>query len=321
MLDKIQGLIKEELILLDQRLKSELHSQIPLLNLVIDYVLKTKGKQIRPTIVILSAKMCGKSNPSTIYAASMIELLHTATLIHDDVIDDSDMRRGFASVFSKWKGKIAILIGDYMLARGLLIAINNDEIELLRMMSESVKEMSEGELLQLEKTKRLNIDEEKYYEIISKKTATLIKTSCKAGVSSTTKDQKLIHLSAELGYHIGMAFQIKDDLLDLGTDDIGKPRTNDIRENKMTLPLIYTLDHSSLYERIKIKGNLRLRSSNPKAIQYILNAIHQSGGIEYATKKMNEHADLARKALSQFPQNEYRQALGDIIDFTIKRRS
>lgn len=321
MLDKIQGLIKEELLLLDTSLKRELDSSIPLLNLVIDYVLKSKGKQVRPTIVILCAKMCGKSTPSTIIAASMVELLHTATLIHDDVIDESETRRGFASIYSKWKSKIAILIGDYMLSRGLLIAINNDEIELLRMMSESVKDMSEGELLQLEKTKRLNIDEEKYYEIISKKTATLIKTSCKAGVSSTTKDQNLIQLASELGFHIGMAFQIKDDLLDLSTDDIGKPRTNDIRENKMTLPLIYTLDHSNLYERIKIKGNLRLRSSNPKGIQYILDSIHRSGGIEYANLKMNEHANLAREVLSQFPENVYRRALEDIIEFTIRRKS
>jgi octaprenyl-diphosphate synthase len=321
MLDRIQRLIKEELILLDESLKKELHSSIPLLNLIIDYVLKSKGKQIRPTIVILSAKMCGQSNPSTIIAASMIELLHTATLIHDDVIDEADTRRGFKSIYSKWKSKIAILIGDYMLSRGLLIAINNDEIELLRMMSESVKDMSEGELLQLEKTKRLNIDEEKYYEIISKKTATLIKTSCKAGVSSTTKDPNLIQLAADLGYHIGMAFQIKDDLLDLGTDDIGKPRTNDIRENKMTLPLIYTLDHSSLYERVKIKGNLRFRSSNPKGIQFILDSIHRSGGIEYATQKMNEHANKAHAALAQFPENTYRKALEEIIEFTIKRKN
>jgi octaprenyl-diphosphate synthase len=282
-------------------------------------VLKTKGKQIRPTIVILCAKMCGDSNPSTITAATMVEILHTATLLHDDVIDDADTRRGFASVYAKWKSKIAILIGDFMLARGLLIAINNNEVELLRMMSESVKNMSEGELLQLEKTKRLNITEEKYYEIISKKTATLIKTSCKAGVHSSTKDPFLIDSAAEFGHHIGMAFQIKDDLLDLGTDEIGKPRTNDIRENKMTLPLIYTLDNSSLYERIKIKGNLRLRSKNTKAIEYIINTIHRSGGIEYATKKMNEHADQAREILNRFPENKYRNALREIVDFTINR--
>jgi octaprenyl-diphosphate synthase len=187
-------------------------------------------------------------------------------------------------------------------------------------MSESVKEMSEGELLQLEKSKRLNIDEKKYFEIISKKTATLIKTSCKAGCYSVTRESPMVDLAAEMGYHIGMAFQIKDDLLDLSLNDIGKPRTNDIRESKMTLPLIYTLGKVSAYERIKIKGNMRLRSTNNNAIQYIVDTIHNNGGIDYSVQTMNDHADAARNILSKFPQNQYNQAMRDIIDFTINRK-
>jgi len=319
MLDRIQLLVKPELDQLNALLKAELSSKIPLMNMITDYVLKTKGKQIRPILVLLTAKIFGETNRSTIIAGTMIELLHTATLVHDDVVDESDTRRGFASIFAKWKTKTAVLLGDFMLSRGLLVSIENNEIELLRMMSESVKEMSEGELLQLEKSKRLNIDEKKYFEIISKKTATLIKTSCKAGCYSVTKASPMVDLAAEMGYHIGMAFQIKDDLLDLSIDDIGKPRTNDIRESKMTLPLIYTLGKVSTYERIKIKGNMRLRSTNNKAIQYVVDTIHKNGGIEYSVRTMNEHADAARNLLSKFPQNQYNQAMRDIIDFTINR--
>lgn len=321
MMQDVHNLLREEMSQLEKHLQGELKSNIPLLNIVIDYVLKTKGKQFRPALVFLSAKMCGDSNPSTIRAAAMIEILHTATLIHDDVIDEADTRRGFASVYARWKSKIAVLIGDYMLSRGLLIAIHHQEINLLRMMSESVQEMSEGELLQLEKTKRLNINEQQYYDIISKKTASLIKTSCKAGVSSTTDEPQLIEAAAQLGHHIGMAFQIKDDLLDLGTDDTGKPRTHDIRENKLTLPLIYTLDKVSLYERIKIKGNLRLRSSNQKAIDYILQSVTQNGGIAYAENKMNEHIEKAKSYLHYFPENIYRQTLEDLIGYTISRKN
>jgi octaprenyl-diphosphate synthase len=320
MLDQIQSLVKSELDQLNALLKSELDSKIPLLNVITDYVLKTKGKQIRPIIVLLTAKIFGETTRSTIIAGTMIELLHTATLVHDDVVDESETRRGFASIFAKWKTKTAVLLGDFMLSRGLLVSIENNEIELLRMMSESVKEMSEGELLQLEKSKRLNIDEKKYFEIISKKTATLIKTSCKAGCYSVTRESPMVDLAAEMGYHIGMAFQIKDDLLDLSLNDIGKPRTNDIRESKMTLPLIYTLGKVSAYERIKIKGNMRLRSTNNNAIQYIVDTIHNNGGIDYSVQTMNDHADAARNILSKFPQNQYNQAMRDIIDFTINRK-
>ncbi len=321
MLTKIQLLIKPELDQLNENLKNELKTNVTLLNIIVNHVLKAKGKQIRPTLVILCARIFGVANSSTITAATMIELLHTATLVHDDVVDEAETRRGIASVFSKWKSKTAVLVGDFMLSKGLLIALRNEEIELLNMMSDSVQEMSEGELLQLEKVKRLNITEANYYEIISKKTATLIQTSCMAGCFSVSKDKELTNLAGKMGHHIGMAFQIKDDLLDLGKDDIGKPLTNDIRENKMTLPLIYTLDHVSLWERIKIKGNLRLRSQNSKGIDYIMNAIYSSGGIAYSEEKMKFHSDEAKKILANFPKNEFSEALFSLIEFTIQRKS
>lgn len=321
MLTRIQQMLDSELKDLDLLLRSMLKSRVPLLNIILDYLLKTKGKQIRPVLVFLSARIFGPTNTTSIVAATMIELLHTATLVHDDVVDEADTRRGFPSIFAKWKTKVAILTGDFMLSKGLLVAIQNNELELLRMMSESVEEMSEGELIQLERSKRLNITEQIYYDIISKKTATLIKTACAAGCYSVTRDPAMVAKAAEMGHHIGMAFQIKDDLLDLGTDDIGKPKTNDIRENKLTLPLIYTLDNSSLYERILIKGNLRLRSKSENGIQYIIDKITEKKGIAYSQLKMQEHAIKAMEILQEFPQNEYTQAMKEVIEFTVERKS
>lgn len=318
--EQIQQLLQKDLDALQERMKLELKSDIPLLNLITQYLLKTKGKQMRPMLVFLSAGICGKSNDNTIVAATMIELLHTATLVHDDVVDEAETRRGFLSINAKWKNKAAVLLGDFMLSRGLLIALENKQFNLLNLMSNAVKEMSEGELLQIEKAMKLDITEDIYYEIISKKTASLIRTSCLVGSHSTTENAEMHQLLSDIGYNIGMAFQIKDDLLDLGKDAIGKPLAIDIKEQKMTLPLIYTLSKLSFIERTKIIAYIRLRNKNKSAIQTIINAIENNGGLIYAEAKMNEYAIRAKKLLAKTPESQYRQALMSLIDYTVQRK-
>jgi octaprenyl-diphosphate synthase len=318
--EQINQLIQEDLNALHIRMKAELKSDIPLLNLITDYLLKTKGKQMRPILVFLSARMQAPSNESTIIAATMIELLHTATLVHDDVVDEADTRRGFLSINSKWKNKAAVLLGDYMLSRGLLLSLENNQYELLQIMSSAVKEMSEGELLQIEKAMKLDITEEVYYEIISKKTASLIKTACLAGSHSVCKDIEKNKMLGEIGYNIGMAFQIKDDLLDLGKDEIGKPLAIDIKDQKMTLPLIHILQKASWWAKTKLMTAIRFRRKNPETIQNIINTIENNGGLLYAEKRMNEYADKAKELILNFEANVYRQAFLALIDFTVLRK-
>lgn len=318
--DQINSLIQPELDALQLRMKSEMKSEIGLLNLITDYLLKSKGKQMRPMLVFLSAKICGQSNDKTIVAATMIELLHTATLVHDDVVDEAETRRGFLSINAKWKNKAAVLLGDFMLSRGLLISLENNQYELLQIMSAAVKEMSEGELLQIEKAMKLDITEAVYYDIISKKTASLIKTACLAGCHSVTEDKNTHHLMAEIGQNIGMAFQIKDDLLDLGKDDIGKPLAIDIKEQKMTLPLIYTLENISFIEKTKLLAYIRFRNTSKSAIATIVEAIEKNGGITYAEQKMNLYIDKAKELLMTLPENQYRDAMSALIDYVVTRK-
>jgi len=319
-IDNINALIKPELEALHLRMKREMRSDVALLNLITDYLLKSKGKQMRPMLVFLSAKICGNTTDATIVAATMIELLHTATLVHDDVVDEADTRRGLLSINAKWKNKAAVLLGDFMLSRGLLISLESNQYELLQIMSNAVKEMSEGELLQIDKAMKLDIDEDVYYDIISKKTASLIKTACLAGCHSVSDDKNMQEKMAEIGYNIGMAFQIKDDLMDLGKDAIGKPLAIDIKEQKMTLPLIYTLRNVSFIEKTKLIALIRFRNTNKNSIQTIIEAIYNNGGIAYSEKKMYEFANKAKDILSSFEENQYREALMSLIDYTVSRK-
>ena len=296
-------------------------SSVPLLDVIMQYILKAKGKQIRPLIVLYSAKLFDEINDSTYRAATLIELLHTASLVHDDVVDDSDRRRGIFSINALWKNKIAVLVGDYLLSRGMLTALQAKDYHTLEIVSEAVKEMSEGELLQIEKARKLDIDESIYYEIIRKKTASLLASCFATGAASTTKDKNDIKKMWKIGEYTGMAFQIKDDIFDLEKSNIiGKPTGIDIKEKKMTLPLIYLLNNSSIFEKRKIINIVKRHNTNNAKVGWLKNEIANSGGIVYATEKMIEYKSRALKLLKELPENESRLALEKIIDFTIDRK-
>lgn len=316
----IQTSIATELALFEQKFSEALKSKTPLLDVVMRYIIKRKGKQIRPMFVFHTAKMLGGITESTYTAASMIELLHTASLVHDDVVDDANMRRGFFSINALWKNKIAVLVGDYLLAKGLLLSINKNEIEILRIVSEAVREMSEGELLQMEKTRRLNIDEAVYYEIIRQKTATLIASACATGAASAGSNAATIEKARQMGEWIGMAFQIKDDLMDFGSDDIGKPRGIDIKEKKLTLPVIYTLNKVERRIRNRIINIIKHENDDPSKVSLVLAYVRDHGGLDYATLKMNEFKDKALKTLSDFDTSESNEALKSLITYTIERK-
>jgi len=304
----------------EKTFRNSMKSPIPLLNLITHYLIRRKGKQMRPLFVFLAAGICGKINERTQRAAAMIELLHTATLVHDDVVDDSHKRRGFFSINALWKNKIAVLLGDYLLSRGLLLSLDNDDFDLLKIVSEATREMSEGELLQIEKARRLDITEDVYFEIIRKKTASLIAACCKAGAASVGangQELKRMHTFGELS---GIAFQIKDDLFDYQAgNDTGKPVAIDIREKKMTLPLIYTLNQSGFFEKRKLKQTIKHRHAQPEAANAVIQTVHLKGGISYATDKMIEYRDKALETLSSFPANEMTRSLEQLVHFTIER--
>ena len=318
---KIKAPIEQEMTDFEKRFRSSMKTTVPLLDKITHFIVKRKGKQIRPMFVFLSAKMVGTINDSTYNAASLIELLHTATLVHDDVVDDAYERRGFFSLNALWKNKIAVLVGDFLLSRGLLLAVDNGEFRLLQLVSNAVREMSEGELLQIEKTRKLNIDESVYFEIIRQKTATLIAACCATGVSSITDDESLIQKAHQFGEKTGIAFQIKDDLFDYGDgENIGKPTGIDIKEKKTTLPLIYALNQASSKERKRVIRLVKNHKEDPKKIQEVINFVLSSGGIEYAREVMLKYKDEALELLHSFPQNESRDALEDLVTFTVNRK-
>jgi len=319
-IDKIQQPIASELAQFEVKFKESMKSNIPLLDRVMYYILKRKGKQMRPMFVMLSAKVCGDITESTYTAASLIELLHTATLVHDDVVDDAYERRGFFSINALWKNKIAVLIGDYLLAKGLLVSLDNNEHRLLKITSTAVKEMSEGELLQIEKARRLDIKESIYYEIIRKKTASLIASACSAGAASTTKDELIIETMRLFGEKIGIAFQIKDDLLDYGDDDIGKPLGIDIKERKLTLPIIYTLQHASNADKRKIINIVKNENKNKEKVDWVINFVKQNGGIQYAQQKMHAYQNEAFELLNQFSESDSKKSLVELVKFTTERK-
>jgi octaprenyl-diphosphate synthase len=317
----IQKPLKETLLILNQKLREATKSNISLLNLITKYIIKSKGKQIRPTVVFLTAQLIDTIQPKTYTAATMIELLHTATLVHDDVVDDSNMRRGFFSINAIWKNKIAVLIGDFLLSKGLLVALETKNYDLLELVSESVKEMSEGELLQIEKARKLNITEAVYYDIINKKTASLLKVACALGVASVSENQELIEKAKLLGTYMGMAFQIKDDLFEYGDYQTGKTKGVDIKEQKLTLPLIYTLNQVDFIEKEKIKFIIKFQNTNKEKVNYVIQKVIETGGISYAEKVMNDYANKAREVLSYFKESDAKTSLDALITFTIHRKN
>lgn len=295
-------------------------SHIPLLDRVMYYIVQRKGKQMRPMFVFLTAKVCGGVTESTYTAASLIELLHTATLVHDDVVDDAYERRGFFSINALWKNKIAVLIGDYLLAKGLLISLENNQHRMLQITSNAVKEMSEGELLQIEKKRKPILHEDDYFEIIRKKTASLIASACCAGAASVTNDETVLEQMRLFGEKIGIAFQIKDDLLDYSDNDTGKPHANDIKEGKLTLPFIYALSKASRLQRIRMIWKLKYGSKNKETIAEMIKFVKEHGGIEYTEQKMYEFQNEAFGILNQFPQNDAAMALKELVVFTTERK-
>lgn len=318
-LDDIKAPIAKEMEEFEQKFRSSMHTKVLLLDKVLNYIVKRKGKQMRPMFVFLSAGTCGQITESTFRGASMIELLHTATLVHDDVVDDSGYRRGFFSINALWKNKIAVLVGDFLLSRGLMVSVEHKEFDFLKIVNDSVNEMSEGELLQLEKSRHLDISEEVYYQIIRQKTASLIASCCAVGASSTKADPVVVQKMKLFGQHIGMAFQIKDDLFDFGDDEIGKPLGIDIKEKKMTLPLIYALSKAAWLEKRKIISIVKRDSDNPKKVKEVIDFVKKSGGIDYARSVMEKYYQQALSLLNEFPESEYRKSLAQLVQFTINR--
>jgi octaprenyl-diphosphate synthase len=294
-------------------------SKVMLLDTIMNYIVQRKGKQIRPMFVFLTAGCVGEINEKTYRGAALIELLHTATLVHDDVVDDSNYRRGFFSINAIWKNKIAVLVGDYLLSKGLLLSVENKDFDLLTSISTAVREMSEGELLQIEKARKLDITEEIYFDIITKKTATLISACCAVGVQSTAADEKYVKIARSFGEKVGIAFQIKDDLFDYGDAEIGKPLGIDIKEKKMTLPLIYALQNTNRSIRKNIIQTIKNESENPKKVREVIDFVKSTGGLQYANIRMNEYANEAKHLLHQFPESHYRKSLEDLISYTIER--
>ncbi len=306
----------------EKRFRHSMKSKVPLLDKITRYIIKRKGKQMRPLFVFFTAGLCGEISERTYRAASLIELLHTATLVHDDVVDDSNERRGFFSLNALWKNKISVLVGDYLLSRGLLLAVDNDDFDLLKIVSRSVKQMSEGELLQLEKARNLDIKEDIYFEIIQKKTASLIASCFECGAASAGADKETQEKLRLMGEYTGIAFQIKDDLLDFSNgSDTGKPSGGDIKERKMTLPLIHLLDNSSYLEKRKIINIVKNHNQDPDKVALLIDKVKKSGGIDYARRKMENNLQKAFEILDTFPDTSWRKSLHDLVQFTIDRQN
>jgi octaprenyl-diphosphate synthase len=320
-LSEIQEPVNQELIAFQGYFKNVLTTDNSLLNIVLNYIVKHKGKQLRPLLVFLSAKICGEITEKTYVAASLIELLHTATLVHDDVVDNSQLRRGVFSIKALWKSKLAVLVGDFLLAKGLLISVENNAYDILKITSKAVEQMAEGEILQLQKARKLNIDIDEYYKIIEMKTASLITAATKAGVSSVTQDEERIKLFSEIGKNIGLAFQIKDDLFDYqGTSAIGKPVGNDIQESKMTLPVIYSLMQNK-HDKKKILRILNKKKKTHKEIEVVKNFVLRSGGVDFAEEQMKKFSDKAKYLIfNNFEETQIRKAYLDLIDFVLYRK-
>lgn len=318
---KSQEIIAVELKKFESLFKDAVKSNVPLLDRILKYVVKTKGKQLRPMLVLLSAKLCGEITPVTYRAASLVELLHTASLVHDDVVDEASERRGFFSISALWKNKASVLVGDYLLAKGLLLSLENKDFKVLEILSEAVKRMSEGELLQLEKSRLFNITEEDYFSIIRNKTASLVASACAAGAYSASLDEDMTEKLRLYGENTGIAFQIKDDLFDYGSADVGKPTGNDIREKKLTLPLIYTLRTVSAETRRKLIYIIKNKNKDKSSVQLVIDEVKKAGGIQYAEEMMVSYKKAALDVLESFPASETRDALSALVTFTTERKN
>lgn len=319
-LKTIQAPIAQELVYFDKYFKSAMKSDVALLDRVMRYLIKTKGKQIRPMMVLFSANLCGGINPATYRGAALVELFHTASLIHDDVVDDSDRRRGFFSLNALWKNKISVLVGDFLLTRGMLMSLEHNDIDMLKIFSNAVKLITEGELLQMEKARKLNIDEAVYLEIIKHKTASLFACCCETGAVSATSDPELIKNMRIFGEKVGIAYQIRDDLFDYGTDDVGKPLAIDIKERKMTLPLIHVLNKSSWKERRKVINIIRNHNTDRKKVEYVINYVKENDGISYSEEVMHQYVEEARILLDSFEDTPARASLHELINYAIMRK-
>jgi octaprenyl-diphosphate synthase len=319
-INQIKKPIAADIEVFEEKFKASMHSDAPLLDRITHYIVKRKGKQIRPMFVFFAAKLCGGIIESTHRGAALVELLHTATLVHDDVVDNAYERRGFFSINALWKNKIAVLVGDYLLAKGLLLSVNNNEFRLLQIVSEAVKQMSEGELLQIEKVRRMDIGEELYFDVIRQKTASLIASCCACGAASAGADEETVEKMRLFGEKVGIAFQIKDDTFDFGTDDVGKPLGIDIKEKKVTLPLIYALNRADKAEKKKIINLVKNHNDEPAKIQQIIDFVNAQDGVHYANQKMAQYQQEAFDILYTFEESDARTGLEQLVRYTTERK-
>lgn len=319
-LNQIKAPVDHHLKVFESRFRDSMKSNVSLLDKITRYIVKRKGKQIRPLYVFFAAGMFGDISERTYRAASLIELLHTATLIHDDVVDDSNERRGFFSLNALWKNKISVLVGDYLLSRGLLLSLDNEDFDLLKLVTSSVREMSEGELMQIEKARSLEVEEDTYFEIIRKKTASLIASCLASGAASAGASKKDVDTMHAIGEKAGIAFQIKDDILDFDTGaSKGKPSGTDIKERKMTLPLIHVIKNSSYMERRKIINTVKNHGNDPVRVVSLMELVQEKGGIAYAMQHMNDYKDSSLELLQKMPESPARHSLEQLINFTVSR--
>ncbi len=319
-INQIKLPISAEIDAFEAKFKDSMQSDAPLLNRITHYIVKSKGKQMRPMFVFFAAKLCGGIVESTHRGAALVELLHTATLVHDDVVDNAYERRGFFSINALWKNKIAVLVGDFLLAKGLLLSVNNNEFNLLKIVSTAVQQMSEGELLQIEKVRKMDISEELYFDVIRQKTASLIASCCACGAASAGADEETVEKMRLFGEKVGIAFQIKDDTFDFGTDDVGKPLGIDIKEKKVTLPLIYALNKSDKTERKRVINLVKNHQDDPKKIQEVIDFVNSKNGVRYANEKMLAYQKDAFDILYQFEESEARTGLEQLVRYTTERK-
>lgn len=315
-----QQILQNELVIFEREFRDAVKSQVPLLDRIMRFIVNRKGKQLRPMFVLLSAKLFGDANRATYRAASLVELLHTATLVHDDVVDESLERRGFFSTYALWKTKVSVLVGDYLLAKGLLLSLDHSDFRILQLLSEAVRQMSEGELLQIEKSRTLNLEEEVYFEIIKSKTGSLLASACAAGSYSTSQNETLAERMRLFGEKVGIAFQIKDDLFDYGNTSVGKPTGNDIKEKKLTLPLIYTLNKVAKPARRELIYIIKNHNKNKEKVKHVIDAVKNTGGIEYTHDKMIQYRDDALMILKDFDNAPVKDALEELVRFTTDRK-
>jgi octaprenyl-diphosphate synthase len=315
-----QSILREELASFEKRFKEAVKSQTPLLDRIMQFIVNRKGKQLRPMFVLLSAKLCGPVNEAAYRAASLVELLHTATLVHDDVVDESLERRGFFSTYALWKTKISVLVGDYLLSKGLSLSLDHSDFRVLQILNSSIQNMVEGELLQLEKSRSLNLSEAVYFEIIRNKTASFLASSCAAGAYAASQDEVKAEQLRQFGEKVGIAFQIKDDLFDYGNEAVGKPTGNDIKEKKLTLPLIYTLNNLDRASRREMIYLIKNHNKDHEKVQQVIRKVTETGGIDYATRQMNIYRDEALAILYQFEDNDARKGLEELVRYTTDRK-